>query len=78
MDRFMVRAAQSAFTQAGYNRADAYRNGQMVAASVLENLGDYRDAYGENDAVELTYRVARRLATFAPQGAESLSTQPAT
>lgn len=59
MVQFIVRAAQSAFNEAGYTKDEAYRLAQMVVCYMLRNLAECRAAYGITDEFELAYYMAR-------------------
>lgn len=69
MERFVVRAAQSAFHQAGYSRQEALRQAQQVASSMLTNLSACQIAYGINDELELAYQMARQMIAYSRGGA---------
>lgn len=68
MERFVVRAAQSAFHRAGYSREDAHNQAQSLAASLLANLSTYQAQYGINDQIELAYQMARQAVVHAREG----------
>lgn len=59
MVQFIVRAAQSAYNQAGYDRAEAYRRAYRITEYLMANLDACREKYGLDDLFDLAYRMAR-------------------
>lgn len=61
MVQFIVRSAQSAFNEAGFDRDETYAQAQVVAEYMLEHLSECKAAYGLDDEFELAYKIARTM-----------------
>ena len=61
MTQFIIRAAQSAFNQAGYSRDETYKQAQMVAGYMMAHLDECKATYRTDDELELAYKLARAM-----------------
>nr|MBN1228349.1 hypothetical protein [Anaerolineae bacterium] len=61
MVQFIVRAAQSAFNEAGYNKAEGYQQAQKIASYMLANMEICKRSYGIDDELELARQLARMV-----------------
>ena len=59
MEQLIIRAAQSAFNKAGYDKATGYAMAQEIATHMLANLSAYQAQFGEQDEFELAYKIAQ-------------------
>ena len=57
--QFAVRAAKSAFSQAGFPTAVAAERGQQTVSFIMNNLDDFVVKYGTDDLMDLANMVAR-------------------
>ncbi len=76
MTQLIIRAAQSAFNKAGYQRDEGYRQAQIVAEYMMANLNMCRATYGVEDEFELAYQMARTVAEDAQARRVTLPWEP--
>lgn len=61
MEKFIARAAQAAYNQAGYSEYESQLQAQAVAEYVQANLIDCQKLFGIEDELEIAYRLALML-----------------